>query len=74
MRSVGVCDGGGGGGGGVHMQRLVFRVCACVCVCVVGKPRGGGKREPPSVCVCVVANEPSAVSRGSSGGSASDSQ
>lgn len=62
MRSV------GGGDGGGHVQRLVFRLC----MCVVGKPSGGGKREPPSVCVCVVANEPSAVSRGNGGGSASE--
>lgn len=34
---------------------------------MVGKPSGGGKREPPSVRVCVVANEPSAVSHGNSG-------
>lgn len=50
------------------MQRLVFRVC----VRVVGKPSGGGKREPPSVCVCAVANEPSAVSHGNVGRSASE--
>lgn len=36
-------------GGGEYMLRLVFRMC----VCVVGKPSGGGKREPPSVRVCV---------------------
>lgn len=53
-------------GGG--MQRLVFRLY----VCALGKPSGGGEREPPSVCMCVVANEPSAVSHGNGGRSASE--
>lgn len=47
-----MCSVGGGDLGGWAHAEIGIQGQS-VCVCGVGKPSGGGKREPPPPCVCV---------------------